>query len=517
MDPPDAPDNNDLRANGGGGLEFEDAPDSGTNGTVELQPLVVANNGPPRAMDAPEDMTSEQAKASVLKNAHANKAINGASSRPALPQVKVEQVASALSNENIVEGLRQVAVVAHRVASRVGGIFARRDAGSATEGGGLSLQSSPNALPASSKSAAVDTDANAPDDHKRKKMILLLMATLFVALIGAVLSKGTAVEAEMEVEAGETEEAYHVHSHTSDGKSAPGVNIHLINVEGYQPTDLVNVSDYILPGTEDAPPLSAAKGRPYYPTLNHFQHRNPTSPYAPTWGYFDFEDPNPKWDGQMRPQPDFHSVPNRDVSNDDFPEDAWQRDQEYMKAFISEAKLLVNRSMEAVYGEYGVGIPSDGSITLSDELMENRRLFFPWTVKENIHQGGGGSWTTQQSMDGMARRFFHHIMTGDTFKLVLGGHSAAAGHGAGFNQSYIIEAGHVLEPVFAHLGVEFRSYNFAQGGMGTFQQSLAGMDLRGKEVSRNEGREEKGSYFMSVVCVNASLCYPQLFDICRRT
>lgn len=67
-------------------------------------------------------------------------------------------------------------------------------------------------------------------------------------------------------------------------------------------------------------------------------------------------------------------------------------------------------------------------------------------------------------------------------KLVLGGHSAAAGHGAGHNQSYIIEAGHVLEPVFAHLGVEFRSYNFAQGGMGTFQQSMAGMDLRGKDA-----------------------------------
>ena len=73
-------------------------------------------------------------------------------------------------------------------------------------------------------------------------------------------------------------------------------------------------------------------------------------------------------------------------------------------------------------------------------------------------------------------------MTGDTFKLMLGGHSAAAGHGAGFNQSYVIEAGHVLEPVLAHLGVEFRAYNFAQGGMGTFQQALAGMDLRDKET-----------------------------------
>lgn len=66
--------------------------------------------------------------------------------------------------------------------------------------------------------------------------------------------------------------------------------------------------------------------------------------------------------------------------------------------------------------------------------------------------------------------------------MVLGGHSAAAGHGNNFNQGYMIKAGEALEPVFAHLGVELRAYNLAQGGMGTFQQALAGMDLRGKET-----------------------------------
>ena len=45
-------------------------------------------------------------------------------------------------------------------------------------------------------------------------------------------------------------------------------------------------------------------------------------------------------------------------------------------------------------------------------------------------------------------------------------HSAAAGHGAGFNQSNIIETGHVLKLVFAHLGIEMRAYNFAKGGLG---------------------------------------------------
>jgi hypothetical protein len=186
---------------------------------------------------------------------------------------------------------------------------------------------------------------------------------------------------------------------------------------------MVNASDYVLPGTENAPPLSAAKGRPYYPIINHFQYRNPTGFYAKKWGYFDFEDPDPKWKGKMRPQPDFASVPNRDVT--DFPEGAWQKDQEYMTRFLQEAKKLVNRTIEAVYGEWGVGIPQDGSVELTDEFMVHREAFYTWPKP------------SEQSLDGMTRRFIHHIMTGDTFKLVLGGHSAAAGHGAGFNASYV--------------------------------------------------------------------------------
>eukprot|EP00584_Thalassiosira_punctigera_P001638 CAMPEP_0172537262 /NCGR_PEP_ID=MMETSP1067-20121228/8885_1 /TAXON_ID=265564 ORGANISM="Thalassiosira punctigera, Strain Tpunct2005C2" /NCGR_SAMPLE_ID=MMETSP1067 /ASSEMBLY_ACC=CAM_ASM_000444 /LENGTH=1010 /DNA_ID=CAMNT_0013322523 /DNA_START=27 /DNA_END=3056 /DNA_ORIENTATION=- len=326
------------------------------------------------------------------------------------------------------------------------------------------------------------TDGSIDDATKRKKMILLLMSTLFVALVGAVLGKHSAVELEQEIEEGEQEEVFHVHSHVDHTDGETKIHTHIIDLEGYHPTTLVNASDYVLPGTEDAPPLSAAMGRPYTPILNHFQFRDPTSSYAKQWGYFDFEDPDQKWDGKMRPQPNFKDFPNRDVPNSEFPEDAWQRSDQYMKAFLTEAKLLVNRSIEAVYAEYGVGISQDGSITLTEEQWINRAKFAPLLVKETVRQGGGGSWTTKQSMEGSARRLIHHIMTGDTFKLVLGGHSAAAGHGAGFNQSYIIEAGHVLEPVFAHLGVEFRSYNFAQGGMGTIQQSLAGMDLRGKET-----------------------------------
>jgi len=134
------------------------------------------------------------------------------------------------------------------------------------------------------------------------------------------------------------------------------VFVSAIDHEGYRPKTMVNPF-YVLPGTEDAEPLSGAKGRPYYPITNHFQTQDPDSPYAKIWGRFDFEDPNPKWNGKVRPQPDLDGAPNRDVKNSDFPPDSWQRDQEYMKAFLIQAKRLVNRTIEAIYSEYGVGIP----------------------------------------------------------------------------------------------------------------------------------------------------------------
>lgn len=139
--------------------------------------------------------------------------------------------------------------------------------------------------------------------------------------------------------------------------------------------------------------------------------------------------------------------------------------------------------------EYGVGIPPDGSVQLTDEQLVQREEFSPFVIIDDLEnepptkiEAQGKQWTTRQSLDGLARRLIHAIMTGDTFNMVMGGHSAAAGHGNNFVQSYFIKAGETLEPVFAHLGVELSAFNLAQGGMGTFQQALAGMDLRGKDT-----------------------------------
>ena len=46
---------------------------------------------------------------------------------------------------------------------------------------------------------------------------------------------------------------------------------------------------------------------------------------------------------------------NRDVPLTAFPANSWQRNQTYVGLFINSSLHLVNRSMEAIYEEYGKG------------------------------------------------------------------------------------------------------------------------------------------------------------------
>jgi hypothetical protein len=54
------------------------------------------------------------------------------------------------------------------------------------------------------------------------------------------------------------------------------------------------------------------------------------------------------------------------------------------------------------------------------QAAERRRL-----GKFPISEQGG--WIPQQSWDGLKRRLLHAVMTEDSFNLVMGGHSSAAG------------------------------------------------------------------------------------------
>jgi hypothetical protein len=98
---------------------------------------------------------------------------------------------------------------------------------------------------------------------------------------------------------------------------------------------------------------------------------------------------------------------------------------------------------------------------------------------ESLNQAG---WTTKRSLDGFARRLLHAMMTNDSFTIVVGGHSAAAGHGNNFLQNYTMQMYKVLRPIFDRIGVELVVRNAAQGGLGTLQHSLGSADIYGDNI-----------------------------------
>ena len=301
----------------------------------------------------------------------------------------------------------------------------------------------------------------------RKKILLLLVLSFIAALLGyATVTTGThdaivTEEHRADIKSADQHNSSSSSSHSSSSHSSSSVvaedtslqSTQQQNHDGYQPTYKVNTTNYILSGIDmhNVQPLSAMAGRAYTPITNHFQTKldpSTTDAHASTkkWGAFNFMDPDPKYHGTIRPRPiNYNDVPNRDVSNADFPIGAWQGDTLYMTTFLRQAKLLINRTMEAIYAEYGVGIipPNDGGDAaaaidnaedgeerslLSDEMLAGRDTFAPFILRDTmavpLPPTGSYSYSTRQSFDGIARRVIHHIMTGDTFKLVLGGHSA---------------------------------------------------------------------------------------------
>ena len=56
------------------------------------------------------------------------------------------------------------------------------------------------------------------------------------------------------------------------------------------------------------------------------------------------------------------------------------------------------------------------------------------------------------------------------------------GHGNHFQQSYTMQFGRILEPIFARLGVKANARNFGMGGLGTIHNSLGATDIYGNDI-----------------------------------
>jgi hypothetical protein len=152
------------------------------------------------------------------------------------------------------------------------------------------------------------------------------------------------------------------------------------------------------------------------------------------WGSWHF------WDDEEddRPTEDFMAqYPNRDLPSDEFPEEAWQADAVFVNHYLSDAGQLVSRAIEAIYAEYGY----PGDTMAPEQLVERSKSIFRWHLAEGMNMSSlppdyvgrkksfHGGWTPKRSHDGLVRRLLHAMMTSDTFTVVLGGHSVAAGAG----------------------------------------------------------------------------------------
>jgi hypothetical protein len=202
------------------------------------------------------------------------------------------------------------------------------------------------------------------------------------------------------------------------------------------------------------------------------------------WGQWTFVDPKPSTE---RPQDDFYAkYPNRDVPRSEFPPNAWQLDADYLENFLDAGLELVTRAQEAILAEYGRGKVDMPGV----DFDERSKLFYvnmvnltsgDWDASANVVPGAAG-WHDQTGWENLQRRILHAIMTEDSFTYLMGGHSAAAGHGNHFWQSYTLQMGRIIEPVFARLGVFFKAHNIGMGGLGTGHNAMGAKDIYGTDV-----------------------------------
>jgi hypothetical protein len=235
------------------------------------------------------------------------------------------------------------------------------------------------------------------------------------------------------------------------------------------------------------------------------------------WGYWDFKDPLLKInqnDDEYRNVADFSSAEYKDLNQIEFPLDSWQADPEYVVDFLKEAKSLVKRVKEGIYVEYGWPTPpKNDDDSKPEEIEKHSKLWkiHKWTDEECVGPDDkdgnnkpipcsrdakdGLASFHKNSWDGLVRKLLHSMIANDEFYAVLGGHSAAAGHGNDFQQNRIIHGfHHLMEPVMDKLGIKLISRNMGMGGVGTLQFTLGGGDLYGEAdiLEWDSGMTEKG-------------------------
>ena len=201
--------------------------------------------------------------------------------------------------------------------------------------------------------------------------------------------------------------------------------------------------------------------------------------------------------------PSFSKVEYKDGT--DFPEHAWQTNQDYVQAFLQQAMLLVRRVQFAIWEEYGHTVLDTASVLDNhDELMkltvpeEIKKLFGVLLVDDSNKSGQsvpmvqngiavddkthepikGVAHLNKAGWEGLVRKLLHAIMTEDEFYVtVVGkGHTYMANN---FLKTQIQQFNYIMEPVFDNLGVTLISRNMGMDATTTIS-ALGGADVYGE-------------------------------------
>lgn len=193
------------------------------------------------------------------------------------------------------------------------------------------------------------------------------------------------------------------------------------------------------------------------------------------WGAWDFGEEYT----EIRPVANFDKTPYKDMMNADFPSNSWQTDEKYTRRFIEEGKRLVNRVREGLYAEYG---HATKDFTTPEEIAERDELFKVHITETAPGRGVKGmSWISPKGFDALVKKLLHGMKTNDEFYYVMGGHSAAAGHGNNFQQQYTMQFANIMEPIFHKLGMRLIARNLAMGGLGTSHYAFGSSTLYGEK------------------------------------
>ena len=240
-----------------------------------------------------------------------------------------------------------------------------------------------------------------------------------------------------------------------------------------------------------------------------FLHKlNATKEKYGAWDLFDtyYQD-----HGRRRPVVDFGKCPDKDCNSTAFPEGSWQRDKEYTRQLIDEAKKLVQRVREGIYDEYGhSSFNEDDSRKSEEEIVQRNKIFqVLLTDSSGVDDHNvaidtqtnepllGVAQLSNAAWDGLVRKLLHSLITSDDFFVVAVGDGTAAGHGNNFLQSPVMQFHYLMEPVLKFLGVKLISRNMAVDGRSVVFGAMAGGDLYGEVdllwYDSRTGNDSKGA------------------------